>query len=184
MIGNLLPGFTAPFPILGDFESIATVVVGSGGASEINFTSIPSGFQHLQIRGIMRNNDAANASTLIQLNGDTANNYSNHGLSANGSSVISYAVTNTDSSAIAISAISTYGSNTFGAAIWDLLEYKNTNIYKTMRSLNGADNNGSGTIRFTSGSWRNTNAVTSILIKPAVGSFVTNTTFALYGIKG
>jgi hypothetical protein len=168
---------------LGDFESIATVTVTSATQASIEFTNIPSTYQHLQIRGIMRNNDNTNASTFIQLNSDTGNNYSNHGLSGDGASAISYALTNDGSSAIAINATPNYGSNIFGAAIYNLLEYKNTNVYKTIRCLTGADNNGSGIVRFTSGSWRNTNAVTSILIKPAAGSWVTNSTFALYGIR-
>jgi hypothetical protein len=32
----------------GDFESIATVTVGSGGSAVISFTSIPSTYAHLQ----------------------------------------------------------------------------------------------------------------------------------------
>jgi hypothetical protein len=37
---------------VGDFESIATVSVGSGGAADVEFTSIPATYTHLQIRGI------------------------------------------------------------------------------------------------------------------------------------
>jgi hypothetical protein len=181
----LIPGILASrFTPQGDFESIATVTVTGATQASIEFTSIPSTYQHLQIRGIMRNNDAANASTLIQVNSDTGNNYANHGLSGDGASATSYAVTSTNSGALSISTISGSGSNTFGTAIFDLLEYKNTNTYKTMRCLTGADNNGSGTLRFTSGVWQNTNAITSIQIKPTSGSWVTNSTFALYGIKG
>lgn len=185
MIGNLAVGiqdFVIPAP-QGDFESIATVTVTGATQASVEFTGIPSTFTHLQIRGISRT-DSTNASVLIQMNSDTGNNYSNHGLSGDGASAISYAVTSTNSSAIGIQAFSTNGSNIFGAVIWDILEYKNTNIYTTIRCLTGYDANGSGLMRLTSGSWRNTNAVTSIQIKPAASNFVTNTTFALYGIKG
>jgi hypothetical protein len=40
------------------YESIATVTVGSGGASEVEFTSIPSTYTHLQIRALARNTTA------------------------------------------------------------------------------------------------------------------------------
>ena len=34
------------------FESIATVTVGSGGAANVEFTSIPGTYTHLQLRAI------------------------------------------------------------------------------------------------------------------------------------
>ena len=43
----------------GDFESIATVTVGSGGASSIEFTSIPGTYQHLQVRGLLRQSSSS-----------------------------------------------------------------------------------------------------------------------------
>jgi len=55
----LIPGIIgSAAPQVGDFESIATVTVGAGGSSEINFTSIPSTYQHLQIRILSRDNRA------------------------------------------------------------------------------------------------------------------------------
>jgi hypothetical protein len=35
---------------VGDYESIATVTVGSGGAANVEFTSIPATYTHLQLR--------------------------------------------------------------------------------------------------------------------------------------
>jgi hypothetical protein len=37
---------------VGDFESIATVTVGGGGAATVEFTSIPATYTHLQLRYI------------------------------------------------------------------------------------------------------------------------------------
>ena len=42
-----------------DFESIATVSVGSGGAANVEFTSIPATFTHLQIRAILKTTTSA-----------------------------------------------------------------------------------------------------------------------------
>ena len=49
----------------GDFESIATVTVGGGGAASIEFTSIPGTYQHLQIRGIIGNGGDTTLRTLV-----------------------------------------------------------------------------------------------------------------------
>ena len=50
--GNLLVGNDPYIPT--DYESIATVSVGSGGAADVEFTSIPGTYTHLQIRWIAR----------------------------------------------------------------------------------------------------------------------------------
>jgi len=52
--GSMLAGNTA-YELIGDFESIATVSVGSGGAADVTFSSIPATFTHLQIRYIVKN---------------------------------------------------------------------------------------------------------------------------------
>jgi hypothetical protein len=70
----------------GDFESIATVTVGSGGAANIEFASIPGTFQHLQIRGIVRSDRASgNENVRYQLNASTSSNYAYHALRGDGS---------------------------------------------------------------------------------------------------
>ena len=70
------------------------------------------------------------------------------------------------------------------ANIIDLLDYSNTNKYKTLRVLAGYDTNGAGVVLLGSGLWMNTNAISSIAITPYSGTFTQYTQFALYGIKG
>ena len=55
------------------FESIATAT-GTGSSGTITFSSIPSTFKHLQIRGISRNS-ANSIGALMQYNSDTGSNY-------------------------------------------------------------------------------------------------------------
>lgn len=169
------------------FESIATVTVGSGGSAEISLTSIPATYTHLQIRAILRasRNDAADG-IKVQYNSDTASNYSYHFLRGEGSSIASSGGANLSSMDIQDSMVGqTGGANMFGAVIIDILDYANTNKYKTERSIGGHDRNGAGYIDFGSGNWRNTNAITSIQIKPLYGSgFAQYSDIALYGIKG
>jgi hypothetical protein len=76
-------------------------------------------------------------------------------------------------------------SDTYGVAIVDILDYANTSKNTTTRVLSGWDNNGSGIVSFNSGLWVNTAAVNSITLRQGEGTqFASNTTAALYGIKG
>ena len=168
------------------YESIATVTVGSGGASSVSFTSIPSTYKHLQIRGIGR---AANATTdenfILQFNNDTGANYSLHNLYGTGSTVGANASTNFTASYFSRVSGNNSGASIFGVAVADILDYADTNKYKTVRSLSGHDQNGSGYVTLMSGNWRSTTAVTTITIKNESGSNISEySQYALYGIKG
>jgi len=74
--------------------------------------------------------------------------------------------------------------NIYNGLVIDVLEYGNTNTYKTLRGLGGEDANGSGYISLNSGNWRSTAAITAIKIYPDTGNFKQYSSFALYGIKG
>jgi hypothetical protein len=193
---DFLAGNTAYSPAA--YESIATVTVGSGGASSINFTSIPSTYQHLQIRYIGQTSRGtyANDALGMRMNSDGGNNYSFHIMrtseTSNSATVVQGFGTqdkiNFDYGSIGASG---GGGVYFGAGVIDILDYKNTNKYKTVRCLYGVDNNGtvSGVYPITgiaSGAWLNTNAITSIeLNTPATGaSFTQYSKFGLFGIKG
>jgi hypothetical protein len=64
----------------------------------------------------------------------------------------------------------------------DILDYKDTNKYKTVRDLSGLDANGSGGVEFGSGLWMNTAAINTLKVY-AIGNLVQYTQFALYGVK-
>ena len=188
MIGNLAVGiqdFVVPAP-LGDFESIATVTVGSGAASSIDFTSISQDFQHLQIRVLSRDNRAATINSVFyRLNSDTGSNYAYHVLAGDGSSASAGATTSASFTYGMVETSASTSANIFTVAVIDILDYSNTNKYTTIRTLQGYDSNGSGNIRFNSGLWMNTAGVTDIKIFPdGAASFVQYSHFALYGIKG
>jgi len=185
--GNLLVGNTA-YELPGDFESIATVSVGSGGAASATFTSIPATYAHLQIRCLMKKAGAGNDSfSLIRLNGDTGLNYATHYLLGTGSTAVAGAnAPSVDSifGGVTWGTGSSVSSSTFSAAIIDILDYTNTNKYTTLRTLSGIDGNGAGQVDLTSGVWMNTNAITSVAIVGNGGNFNEYSHFALYGIKG
>lgn len=160
----------------GDYESIATVTVGSGGSSSVSFTSIPSTYQHLQIRIMAKTGDAgAFGSGSMTING--AAGEQRHDLYGTGSAV--------GASASATSFITYLGGTAqFGVSIVDILDYADTNKAKTTRSLCGVDNNGSGLVALTSGLETSTSAISSLTFTPNSGNFAQYSSFALYGIKG
>jgi hypothetical protein len=171
----------------GSFESIATVTVGSGGAADIEFTSIPSTYSHLQIRMIAKTNRALNRDTInLTFNGTSGGTaYSRHGLYGDGTSVAAEGSQSQPSILILRASGNSSATNIFGAIIVDILDYQNTNKYKTVRSLGGADFNGSGEMTLYSGSYQSTSAISSISMTPFVGTnFLQYSSFALYGIKG
>jgi hypothetical protein len=180
-ISGLLSGGLPPT----DYESIQTVTVGSGGQASVTFSSIPSTYTHLQIRGIGRSSTGGTGRQIVrmQFNSDTGANYSFHDLYGNGTIAQASAGTSTTYAYMALIPNSGETANSFGVSITDILDYANTNKNKTTRALTGADLNGSGVSDLTSGGWRNTAAISSITLTPDTGSFVQYSSFALYGIK-
>jgi hypothetical protein len=170
-------------PSTNAYESIATVTIGSGGASSATFSSIPSTYKNLQIRGIFRPTGAS--WVIARFNGDSGTNYSQHDLRGDGSSASAEATINAQNAYFILGTAT--GTNIFGVGVMDILDYANTNKYKSIRSLNGADNNGSGSVYYASGNWMSTSAISSITIT-ADSTYTTNfaqySSFALYGIKG
>lgn len=178
IIASQQPGHIAT----GSFESIATV---TPSGSDVTFSSIPSTYKHLQIRAIAKTtrNDASVDTMYFRFNGDTGSNYNVHTFSADGSSVTSSSYPGTTIWGTWSLTDAQSQANTFSPVIFDIIDYADTNKYKTTKSLGGSDKNGSGGTGQFSGLWRNTAAITSIRIF-AEGNFVSGSSFALYGIKG
>jgi hypothetical protein len=175
---------SSKFGDAGDFESIATTTVGSGGAANVEFTSIPATFTHLQIRGIMRNTASNDYTLRARFNSDTGSNYARHTLKGNGTAASAVGeATQTYMTLDEMSPLNSNTANTFGAMVMDILDYQNTNKFKTVRTLGGFDANGVGRILFDSSLWRSTSAVTSVTIFMAADNLAQYSQFALYGIR-
>jgi len=169
----------------GDFESIATVTVGSGGASSIEFTSIPSTFAHLQVRMIARTSISGTEDTLIaQLNSDTGSNYAWHGLVGTGSAAVAAAGSSQNHFRTFRVAGNTETASVIGAGVIDILDYADTSKNTTVRTFGGMDGNGNGQATLYSGLWASTSAVTSIKIYANTGpNLLQHSTAALFGVK-
>lgn len=174
-------GVAAP---LGDYQAIMTATVDSGGSASIDFTSIPQTYKHLQIRGIVKSTSGATGVGwgTFKFNSDTGSNYTAHVLYGTGASAGAFGSANYSGVSYSLAG-GAVGTNMFCANIIDILDYADTNKYKTVRVLGGGDfNNSNGEMDLLSSVWRNTAAINAI-------SFSGNTLaefsqFALYGLKG
>ena len=187
MIGAITAGLygTGVPPVTNSYESIATVTVGSGGSSSISFSSIPSTYKHLQVRGIAKGT-VSNYWVLYTMNGvaisnggTSSSNYYYHQVTGGGASA-------TAEAGALNRLITTQGAtaNIFSAHVMDILDYASTNKTKVIRTLQGFDLNGSGVVHLQSNNFVNTSAITSFTFTPDSGSFAQYSQFALYGIKG
>jgi len=153
------------------YTPIATNTLGSATAS-VTFSSIPSTYTDLIL---ICNVSATAGSPIIRVeyNAD-ATNYSDTFLSGNGTSASS----GRDSNVAYISldpSLSTGISNN----IIQIFNYANTNVFKTL--IARGNNAANGTIA-TVGLWRNTNAINAVKLTISSSTFISGSTFTLYGI--
>ena len=175
--------------VVGDYESIATVTVGSGGAASVTFSSIASTYTHLQIRVFAQTSRGTygNDQMTMRINGDSASNYASHILTGDGA-VASASAASSQTSINLSFKLGTTTSSAFGVFIIDALDYANTSKLKTIRNLAGVDINGTiatygGEVELSSGLWQSTSAVNSVTLTPVNANFTQYSSFSLYGIK-
>lgn len=188
---DMLAGNTTwnPWEPQGAYDALATVTL-SATTATVTFAGIPTGYKHLQIRAITRTDMSSGGAWSpfnVRFNSDTAANYTVHSLGSTGASVFGEGYTAQTSITGGFGAPSTNTANSFGVAVIDILDYASTTKNKTLKTLNGVDNNGSGIVALQSGVWLSTAAITSLTFGLYGGSngsnFLTNTQFALYGVK-
>lgn len=184
MIGAIVAGGLSAMtpPVFSSYESIATGY-GTGSSGTVSFTSIPSTYKHLQIRVAMLTTTGG-GSPAIRFNSDTGSNYFNHFLYGTGTTAVAGANPSTANLYYGGANNGTTTTSPYVAVI-DILDYQNTNKYKTVRVLSGFDSNAAAgqEVGLYSGAWANTAAISSIDLY-INKNYTTDTVFALYGIKG
>jgi hypothetical protein len=165
------------------YESIATLT-GNGSATTLTFDSIPSTYKHLQVRFSLLINTGGVNLPKFRINNDATSNYIEHRLSGTGAAVSAAAITGNQELSMYANAPGGDATNpTVG--VLDILDYADTNKYKTTRMLIGCDKNGSGGIDLRSGLWFSTSAISRLdFFTQSSYEFKSGTTIALYGIKG
>jgi len=171
------------------YESIASAT-GTGSSGVITFSSIPSTYTHLQIRGLARSTITSSGlpiAVLLTINGNsTTTNYITHELRGTGSAAAASSTTGV-AGVYLNSCVARDGatSGLEGVSIIDIHDYASTTKNKTIRAFTGYDSNDTnGRINLQSGLFINTGAITSITLTAEANNWTTNTVFALYGIKG
>jgi hypothetical protein len=170
---------------VGSMEAISGITLTSTQSS-ITFSNIPQTYTHLQIRYLAQSTNSAVAEDNLgfRFNYDATANYTRHYL--HGSNTTASAGANTGVTQVYATCAQTSSTypNIFGSGILDILDYTNTNKYKTTRAISGVDFNAvGGAIQFTSGLWINTAAITTINIRALSGNLATYSSFSLYGTK-
>ena len=123
ILGVIASANQGQYIVYNNYESIATTTVGAGGSATITFSSIPSTYQHLQLR-IAGSSSAVN-NFRMRFNSDTGSNYAVHQILGTGAAV------SASGSASQTSINLVYdnkATSTFPAvAIVDILDYANSN---------------------------------------------------------
>jgi len=162
-------------------KKIQSVTVGSGGAANIEFTSIPGTFDDLLIKISSRsttNLGGVWTGSNVRLNGSTTSLTSRQ-LYGTGSGTGS-ASTATDN--FWTTSSSATGSTFANSEIYIPNYASSTNKSFSVDSV--TENNATAALAaLTANLWSNTNAVTSITLVEAGNSFAQHSTATLYGIK-
>ena len=167
------------------YNLISTVTVGSGGASSIEFTSIPQTYTDLQLLVSSRSNRATEIrdEIFVRFNSNTSS-YSVRTLRGSGSAAgsgtggVSTALSRLDMPASGATA------NVFGSMSMYIPNYTSANQKSTSTEIT-MENNATESFMFIhAGLWANTAAITSITMTFEVGTlFVQYSSASLYGIK-
>jgi hypothetical protein len=166
------------------YVAIATVTVGSGGASSIDFTSIPQTYTDLVVKVSARSDKTGQSyeNIGINFNGSSSNLSDKTLYTINGTSASS----STDASLgiIGQAALADATANTFGNTEAYIPNYTGSN-YKSFSGDGVNENNTTAaTLMLSAGLWSNTAAITSITLIPLYGTkFLQYSTATLYGIK-
>jgi hypothetical protein len=160
------------------FVKIATITVGAGGASSIDFVSIPSRYTDLCIKISSRAVNSGTDYMLINFNTLTSNfsaiYLDGSGSTATSSTLARFAGRIVDNAAT---------SNTFSNNEIYIFNYAGSNNKSYSVDAVNENNGTTANSDLIGGLWSNTAAITSIGLTTASGNFAQYSTVTLYGIK-
>lgn len=170
-------------------EAISTTYL-EADASSVTFGSIPSTYEHLQLRVSAQSNRAYQVDALgVNFNGDTGSNYWVQYMRGTGTSKSGWASAAVTEGSFYVALSGKYEVGRYGFLVADIFDYANANKNTTMTGVEGhfgktsagVDSPGVG---LTSILWDNVAAVTSIALAPRNGTnFVRGSEFTLYGLN-
>lgn len=170
------------------YTPIATVTVGSGGAANIEFTSIPQTYTDLLVKCSLRQSGYTGVTwdwLKFRFNGSSATVYSSRDLEGNGSNTYSNTFTSQNGMVkLGLANSTTSTSNTFSSNELYIPNYTSSNNKSVSGDGVHEDNATAAIAVLGAGLWSNTAAITSITLFPENGTaWVQYSTATLYGIK-
>lgn len=161
------------------YTAIATVTVGAGGASSIQFSSIPQTYSDLVIFASLRDNSASNwQNSQVTFNGGSG--FSSRAL---------YEFNNSVASSTYASNIFTFNNSanstasTFGNLQIYIPSYASANNKSVSIDAVSEGNAADQILVLTAGLWSSSSAITQITLTPAGSAYVQYSTATLYGIS-
>ena len=165
------------------YTPLATQTLSSAAAT-VTFSSISGAYTDLvlvaTVRSTASGTEATAQSFSLQYNSDTGSNYSTTTLYANTTAGTALSYRWTSQTEARIGALAQTSSGYFTQTNLSIMNYSNTTTYKTGISRSGYQ--GQYGVESEVHLWRNTNAISSITLIAGGYSFVTGSTFTLYGI--
>ena len=145
--------------------------------NSVTLSSIPQGYTDLVL--VFNGTESANQFLAFQVNSDTGSNYSWTRMYGDGSAAYSSRGTSTTFGRLGI------GDPTNRTlTITNFMNYSNATTYKNTLGRSGTNGGSFTGTSLITGTWRNTAAITTIsVIASGSTTFVTGSTFTLYGIK-
>lgn len=163
------------------YVAISTVTVGSGGASSIDFSSIPQTYTDLMI--MFSGIDSGDNQSLIRFNNDTSSTYTSKQLFNGNGTAQSSSHTGTGSVVAYADGFTGYTANTFGNVSIYIPNYTSSSKYKSWSSDGVSENNGTSIgQKLFAGLYQSNSAISSIQML-ASATFSQYSTATLYGIK-
>jgi len=157
----------------------------SSSAASVTFSAIPATYDDLVLQISARSDNASNTTNIyVTLSGDTGSNYSETLVRGDGSNAYSDGFSNITPFFRSLQAVGDSAtSNTFSSVELYFPKYT-TSANKPASFFSITENNATAaSLRAGAGLWRNSSAITSILIEQIGSNFKSGSTFWLYGIK-
>jgi hypothetical protein len=158
------------------FIKIASVTVGSGGAADIEFTSIPATYTDLVVKVSARCASSATA-FFITFNGSSADRTGIY-LTGTGASAVSGPVDPFGRTNYSGTTASTFSNNDVYIPNYTSSNFKSFSVDGVQE-----DNATTAYSSLVAGLWSSTAAITSITLAPSSDTLVQYSTATLYGIK-
>jgi hypothetical protein len=165
------------------YTLISSATIGSGGAANIDFTSIPQTYTDLLIKTSVRGSAAAtNSPVNLNFNNSSANRSMRYlyGNPPGGNAISGSSTTTYDGG---ITPAATVTASTFNIGEIYIANYR-TSINKPLSVFSTTEDNSSSAFIFSvTALWSNSAAITSIKLIPGSGTFDQYSTAYLYGIS-